>query len=120
MVGIHAPGEKFYTDFAEDKLSYIDTKKVIEVKCEVWLLTLGYSNLTLALALPNQKTESLVHGLPELFTRLVGFCSVLVLDNMKTAVIKYDPYEPVLNETFLSMPNHYHIKVNPARPRMRE
>jgi hypothetical protein len=58
MVGIHAPGEKFYTDFAGDKLSYIDREKGIEIKCEVLLLTLGYSNLTLAVALPNQKTES--------------------------------------------------------------
>lgn len=117
MVGIHAPGEKFYTDFAGDKLSYIDREKGIEVKCDVLLLTLGYSNLTLAVALPNQKTESVAQGLPELFTRLGGVCSVLVPDNMKTAVIKYDPYEPVLNETFLSMANHYHINVDPARPR---
>ena len=117
MVGIHAPGEKFHTDFAGDKLSYIDREKGIEVKCDGLLLTLGYSNLTLAVALPNQKSESVAQGLPELFTRLGCVCSVLVPDNMKTAVIKYDSYEPVLNETVLSMANHYHINVNPARPR---
>lgn len=117
MVGIHAPGEKFYTDFAGDKLSYIDREKGIEIKCEVLLLTLGYSNLTLAVALPNQKTESVAQGLPELFTQLGGVCNVIVPDNMKTAVIKYDAREPALNETFLAMANHYHVNVNPARPR---
>jgi hypothetical protein len=73
MVGIHAPGEKFYTDFAGDKLSYIDREIGIEIKCEVLLLKLGYRNLTLAMALPNQKKESVALGLPELFHGLEAF-----------------------------------------------
>jgi transposase len=54
------------------------------------------------------------------FTQLGSICNVNVPDNMKTAVIKHDAYEPVLNETFLSMANHYHVNVNPARPRKPE
>jgi transposase len=117
MVGIHIAGERFFIDFAGDKLSYFDREKGVEVKCDVLLITLGYSNYTLAIALPNQKIDSVIKGSVDLFTRLGGVCKFIVPDNMKTAVVKSDPYEPVLNDSFLAMANHYKISVNPARPR---
>jgi len=117
MVGVHLPGDKFFIDFTGDKLSYFDQAQGLEVKCEVLLITLGFSNYTLTIALPDQKIESVTKGSTILFTRLGGVCKAIVPDNMKTAVIKSDRYEPVLNDTFLSMANHYKMVVIPTRPR---
>lgn len=117
MVGNHLPGDKIFMDFAGDKLCYYDREQGKEIKCDVLLITLGFSNYTLAMALPDQKVESVTYGVSSLLTRLGGVCKCLVPDNMKTAVTKADRYEPVLNDTFLAMANHYKMSVIPARPR---
>src|SRR5690606_19867770 len=76
----------------------------------------GYSNYTLAVALPSQKTEDVIEGLVILITRLGGVTAAIVPDNMKSAVTKPDRYEPVINEKFLDMANYYGLAVLPARP----
>ncbi len=51
-----------------------------------------------------------------LFSWLGAVTAALVPDNLKSAVTKADRYEPVINETFLDMANHYGMAVLPARP----
>ncbi len=117
MVMIHRPGEKVFIDFAGDKLSYVDQESGTHVPAEVLIITLGYSNYTLAVAIPSQKTEDVIEGLVILITRLGGITAAIVPDNMKSAVAKPDRYEPVINEKFLDMANYYGLAVLPTRPR---
>ncbi len=63
MVMVHHPGEKMFVDFAGDKLYYIDRNTGKRIAAEVLLITLGYSNYTLAVAVGSQKKEDLVEGL---------------------------------------------------------
>lgn len=116
MVMIHRPGDKAFIDFAGDKLSYLDEETGKHIAAEVLIITLGYSNYTLAVALPSQKTEDVIEGLVILITRLGGVTAAIVPDNMKSAVTKPDRYEPVINEKFLDMANYYGLAVLPARP----
>lgn len=116
MVMVHRPGEKMFADFAGDKLYYLDTVTGKKVAVEVLLITLGYSNYTLAVGLRSQKKEDLVEGLAYLFSKLGSVTSAIVPDNLKSAVTTADRYEPVINETFLDMANHYGFAVLPARP----
>lgn len=116
MVMIHRPGEKMFVDFAGDKLYYIEPDTGRRVPVEVLLITLGYSNYTLAIGVRSQKKEHLIEGLVYLFSWLGAVAAALVPDNLKSAVTTPDRYEPVINETFLDMANHYNMAVVPTRP----
>jgi transposase len=116
MVMVHRPGEKMFIDFAGDKLYYTDRDTGKRIAVEVLLITLGYSNYTLAVGLRSQKKEDLVEGLVYLFCWLEAVTAALVPDNLKSAVTTPDRYEPLINETFLDMANHYGMAVLPARP----
>lgn len=116
MVMIHRPGEKMFVDFAGDKLHYVDQSAGKSIPVEVLLLTLGYSNYTLAVAIPSQKNEDLIEGLVILISRLGAITAAIVPDNLKSAVTTPDRYEAVINEKFLDMANYYGVVVLPARP----
>lgn len=116
MVMLHRPGEKMFIDFAGDKLFYTDRSTGNQIAAEVLLLTLGYSNYTLAIAVPSQGKEDLIEGLVKLFSRLGGTTSAIVPDNMKSAVTSADRYDPKINESFLDMANYYGMAVLPTRP----
>src|SRR5690625_276724 len=46
-----------------------------------------------------------------------GVTKALIPDNMKTAVVKADRYEPALNRVFEDFANHYNTTILPARVR---
>jgi transposase len=116
MVMLHQPGDKMFIDFAGDKLHYIDRDTGKSVPVEVLLITLGYSNYTLAIGLPSQAKEHFIEGLVRLITELGGVTSAVVPDNFKSAVTASDRYDPLINESFLDMVNYYGMVVLPARP----
>lgn len=116
MVMVHRPGEKSFIDFAGDKLHYVDRSTGKTISAEVLLLTLGYSNYTLAVAISSQRNEDLIEGLVGLISRLGAITTAIVPDNMKSAVTKADRYEPVVNEKFLDMANYYGVAILPTRP----
>lgn len=116
MVMIHRPGEKMFIDFAGDKLHYVDQSTGESISAEVLLLTLGYSNYTLAVAIPSQKNEDLIEGIVILISRLGAITAAIVPDNLKSAVTTPDRYEAVINEKFLDMANYYGVVVLPTRP----
>lgn len=116
MVMLHRPGEKMFIDFAGNKLFYTDRSTGAQIAAEVLLLTLGYSNYTLAIAVPSQGKEDLIEGLVKLFSKLGGTTSAIVPDNMKSAVTAADRYDPKINESFLDMANYYGMAVLPTRP----
>ena len=116
MVMIHQPGDKMFIDFAGDKLHYIDRSSGSQVSVEVLLLTLGYSNYTLAIGVPSQAKEDLIEGLAKLISWLGGATAAIVPDNLKSAVTCADRYDPKINESFLDMANYYGMVVMPTRP----
>jgi len=116
MVMLHQPGEKMFIDFAGDKLFYTDRSTGKQIAAEVLLLTLGYSNYTLAIAVPSQQKEDLIEGLVKLFSKLGGTTAAIVPDNLKSAVTSTDRYDPKINESFLDMANYYGMAVLPTRP----
>jgi transposase len=117
FIGTHIPGDKIFIDFAGDKLSYFDKDQNIEVKCEILVGTLGFSNYTLVEALPNQKEDNVAISVSGFIIDLGGSPNAIVPDNMKSAVTKPNRYEPTINNIFLMMANHYKMSVMPARVR---
>lgn len=113
----HPPGEQTYIDFAGKYAEYIDPATGQIHSVPVLVLTLGYSQYSYVEALCSQAGEDLVYGLRRGFSAFGGVTSVLIPDNMKTAVTKTDRYEPGINRLFEDLANHYNTAVMPARSR---
>ncbi|WP_375587502.1 IS21 family transposase [Flagellimonas aurea] len=117
MVLEHKPGDKLYVDYAGKPLSYIDRQTGEEVKVQVFVACLPYSDYCFAMAVPSQKLEDFIHALSCCLKELGGVPLTLVPDNLKAAVIKANPYEPDINRALEDFANHYGTSVTPARPR---
>ena len=116
MVQQHQPGDKMFMDFAGDKLFITDRATGKKQPVETLLMTLGYSNYTMAIGITSQKNEHLTEGFVKRVTELGAVPAAIVPDNMKSAVTVSDRYDPQINESFLDMANYYGMVVLPARP----
>lgn len=115
LADLHEPGEKIYLDFSGDTLSYIDTNTGEVVKVQTFVACLPASDYTFAIAVPSQRTEDFIYAFVQCLHHLGGVPKIIVPDNLKSAVIKADRYEPTLNKMFDDMANHYGAVVLPAR-----
>lgn len=116
MVLEHLPGEKLYIDFAGTPLSYTDLETGELVECQVLVACLPYSDYGFAIAVASQKTADFLHGLTCCLNGLGGVPQALVPDNLKSAVIKANRYEPDINRCLQDFANHYNTTILPARP----
>jgi transposase len=112
----HKAGDKMYVDYAGDKLSFINLANNEEVFAEVFVAILGASQLIYAEATMSQQKEDFVQSCENAIYYFGGAPQAIVTDNLKSAVIKSDKYEPTLNETFNDFVNHYNMTALPAKP----
>lgn len=111
------PGDKLLIDFAGDKLYLTDPDSGKLTPCDVLVLTMAYSHKSVAVALPSQRIEDLIYGLSRGVELIGAVPASLVCDNMRSAVVKSDRYEPRINEALLDWANHYGLSVLPTRVR---
>jgi hypothetical protein len=97
MVLDHKPGDKLFIDYAGKTLSYVNRDTGEEIEVQVFVACLPYSDYCFALAVPSQKLEDFIYALGCCLKELGGVPQTLVPDNLKSAVIKANPYEPELN-----------------------
>jgi transposase len=110
----HRPGEKLFVDYA-DGLFIFDSNGN-KFLTYLWVGAWGASSCTYAEATLSQTLPawvmSHVHAMD-----YFGCCpSVIVPDNLKSAVAKACFYEPDINPTYADLSNHYGFAVLPARP----
>lgn len=117
MVFEHEPADKLYIDFTGKKLSIIDEDTGEIQELEVFVCLLGHSQYTYVEAVRSQKKEDFVLATQNALHYFGGVPKALVTDNLKSAVIRADKYEPELNETFLDFANHYSTTILPTRSR---
>ena len=113
----HPAGDQMYIDFAGDKLEVADscTGEVREV--EVFVAILPCSQYTYCEAVWSQKKEDLIAACENAIHFYGGAPMAIVPDNLKSAVVKSDRNEPVINEEFASFAEFYNCAVYPARVR---
>ena len=116
LTGTYIPGEKAYVDFAGDTLQYVNTETGEIVKVQVFVACLPYTDYAFALCIPSQRVEDFLYAISKLFEAIGGVPKILVTDNLKSAVIKADRYEPTLNKALEDMGNYYHFVTIPCRP----
>ena len=111
----HKAGDKLFIDYAGKKLTVVDkdTGEITEV--EFFVAILGSSQYTYAEASPTQQKEDFISSVENALRFYGGVPAAIVPDNLKSAVIKSNKYEPTVNETFLDFAEHYGTAVLPAR-----
>ena len=117
MVLHHKAGEKLFIDFAGKKLSYVDSETGEIIYCQVFVACLPYSDYSFVMAVRSQSIEDFLYALGSCLKELGGVPQLLVPDNLKSAIIKANPYEPDVNRALEDFANHYGTTVIPARVR---
>ena len=112
----YVPGEKLYVDFAGDTLEYVNTETGEMIKVQVFVACLPYTDYAFALCIPSQRVEDFLYAISKCMEAIGGVPKILVTDNLKSAVIKADKYEPTLNKALEDMGNHYRFVTIPCRP----
>ena len=77
----------------------------------------GASNYTYVEACEGQDMMSWLNAHSRCLTFLGGVPKLLIPDNLRSAVKKTDRYEPVINDSYLALAEHYGTVIIPARPR---
>lgn len=116
MVLTHKPGEKLYIDFAGKKLSYTNAATGEIISCQVFVACLPYSGYSFAMAVKSQNIEDFIHALRCCLEDIGGVPLMLVPDNLKSAIVKANNYEPTVNQSLEDFANHYDTIVVPTRP----
>ena len=117
MILDHKAGDKLFIDFAGKQLSYIDIDTGEEIKCQVFVACLPYSDYAFALAVRSQSVTDFIYALTCCLNDIGGVPQALVTDNLKSAVIRADNYEPQINRALEDLANHYDTTVVPTRSR---
>ncbi len=115
MVLHHNAGDKLFVDFAGKKLSYTNIQTGEVVECQVFVACLPYSDYSFVMAVPSQCIEDFIYTLKCCLHEIGGVPKSLVPDNLKSAVIKANRYEPTINRALEDFANHYGTAVVPAR-----
>jgi len=117
MVLQHKPGEKLFIDFAGKRLSYIDKNTAEIIECQIFIACLPYSDYSFVMAVRSQGIEDFILALASCLKEIGGVPQTLVPDNLKSAIVKADKYEPDVNRVLDDFANHYQTTVTPARVR---
>jgi len=117
MVLWHNAGEKLFIDFAGKKLSYMDRETGEVIECQVFVACLPHSDYSFAMAVRSQSIGDFIYALTCCLHQLGGVTQTLVPDNLKSAVIKANRYEPDINQVLEDFANHYGTTVTPTRAR---
>ena len=84
---------------------------------KLFVAAMGASNYTFAEAVASEGLEDWILAHVRMFAFLGGVPKAVVPDNLKSAVIKADRFDPGLNRTYAEMAAHYGTAILPARPR---
>jgi transposase len=112
----HKAGDKMQVDYAGNRLEIVDLDTGELRPVEVFVAILGASQLTYVDASLSQKKEDFIQSCENALHYFGGVPQAIITDNLKSAVIKSDKYEPTLNEAFRDFTLHYGLSALPAGP----
>ena len=111
----HKAGDKMFIDYAGKTLQLVDKETGEITELQFFVAILGASQLTYAEASFSQKKEDFVASIENALHYFQGVPAAIVPDNLKSAVIKSNRYEPTINETLQDFADHYETTILPAR-----
>jgi len=111
------PGESLELDWCGEGLYLYDPITDERIKTSLFVATFSFSGYFYSEAFTDQKVRSWIMANEHALQFFGGVPLLLIPDNLKTAVIKADRYEPELHEAFLEFADHYQTVIMPARVR---
>jgi len=109
-------GEKVFVDYCGPTVN-ITNPKTGEIKtAQIFVGVLGASNYIYADASWTQKVGHWVMSHAKMFEFFGGVPEVVVCDNLKSAVTRVSRTDPVINNTYQAMADHYDTAIFAARP----
>ncbi len=116
MRQVHKAGEKLFIDYCGPTVPIVNPDTGECQNAQIFVATWGASNYTYAEATRSQTKADWLQSHVHAFEFFGGIPEILVPDNLKSAVTKACRYEPVLNESYQHLAQHYRTAVIPARP----
>lgn len=113
----HKAGEEVEVDWAGDAMSYVDVDTGEIRPAYVFVAVLPASNYPFAYAYKDMKIANWIDAHVRAYEYFGGVPKITISDNTKTAVIKPDRIDPVLNKSYNEMARHYRTTLIPARAR---
>lgn len=113
----HKGGDKLFVDYSGKGLEYIDITTGEIISVELFVACWGASSFCYAEATRSQKQEDFVMSHQRAFQYFKVIPNAIVPDNLKSAVVKADRYNPLVNRLYSLFCNHFSVTVLPARPR---
>jgi transposase len=110
----YTPGEKAFSDYAGETLSYVDRSGATK-PVQIFVCTLAASNVIYTEASEHQTILSWCASHVRAFEYFGGTPRLLGIDNLKSGVTRPCRYEPELNRTFGEFGDHYQLAIVPAR-----
>ena len=109
----HSPGERMECDFGEVAVDYPEGRR----KTDVLIVTWSFSHAVFMIALPSQRTESVLHGMVAAFEFFGAVAREVWWDNPKTiATVVLKGRERVLNGNYAALASHYRFDPRACMP----
>jgi transposase len=113
----HVAGDKMFVDYSGKKPHYVDAQSGEIVEVELYVAVLGASNYTFVEATHTQTVPDFCASNARALEAFGGVPRAIVPDQLKSAVVQSDRYEPGVQRTFEEFGRHFATTILPARPR---
>lgn len=111
----HRPGEVLELDWSGSAILLCDRLTDETIPCHLFVAAFPFSNYFYAEAFSSMNMLAWVTGVVHALEFFGGVPLILRPDNLRTAILKPDKYEPELNATMIELSQHYKTVVVPAR-----
>ncbi|MCC7536071.1 MAG: IS21 family transposase [Deltaproteobacteria bacterium] len=116
MRQVHRAGEKGFVDYSGRKPWIVDPTTGEAHEVELFVAVLGASNYTYAEATATQRIGDFLGSHVRAFAFFGGVPSIMVPDQLRSAVRVPSRHEPVLTRSYAELGRHYGTAIVPARP----
>ena len=113
------PGREAQVDFGYVGLMW-DSKTERKRKAHVFVMTLSHSRYRFVRFVFSQNVATWIDCHIRAFEFFGGVPEVIIIDNLKSGIIKPDLYDPLINRAYGELERHYGFIVDPARVRTPE
>lgn len=114
MVRIFKPGERTEIDYA-DGIDILDPATGEIRSTQFFVGVLCHSRYAFAEFTWSQSSQDFLQSHVNMFEYFGGVTQLLSPDNLKSAVTKAHRYDPVINQAYTRLAEHYEVAVVPAR-----
>ncbi len=112
----HKAGEKLFVDYAGQTVPIVSNSTGEIKTAQIFVAVLGASNYTFCEATWSQKLPDWINSHVRAFNFIGGVPTMVVPDNLKSAVTKACRYDPEINPSYQQLAAHYGTALVPARP----